>query len=136
MSLLSAKTSLEMYAVQMSLGTLPCSTPNLTEGELLDWAERLGLPRAESIRTGFMLAQGGEFAFVLLSLAKELKVLPDELNRLLIIVVVLSMALTPALAEFGSYMADQATEADAKSGELISRAVHVWVGHQASSFQI
>ena len=30
--------------------------------------------RGEAIRTGFLLSQGGEFAFVLLSLAKELKV--------------------------------------------------------------
>lgn len=66
--------------------------------------------RSESIRTGFTLAQGGEFAFVLLSLAKELKVLPDELNRLLIIVVVLSMALTPALADLGEKMAGKAIE--------------------------
>lgn len=48
----------------------------------------LNLHRAEAIRTGFLLSQGGEFAFVLLSLAKELRILPDELNRLLIIVVV------------------------------------------------
>ncbi len=59
-----------------------------------------------------MLAQGGEFAFVLLSLAKELKVLPDELNRLLIIVVVLSMALTPLLAEVGESMAAKASALD------------------------
>lgn len=44
--------------------------------------------RPEAIRTAFLLSQGGEFAFVLLSLAKELRILPDELNRLLIIVVV------------------------------------------------
>ncbi len=62
--------------------------------------------REEAIRTGFLLSQGGEFAFVLLSLAKELKVLPDELNRLLIIVVVLSMALTPFLTELGKTVAD------------------------------
>ena len=43
--------------------------------------------RSEAIKTGFLLSQGGEFAFVLLSLAKELRILPDELNRLLIIVV-------------------------------------------------
>ena len=30
--------------------------------------------RQESIRTAFLLSQGGEFAFVLLSLANELKV--------------------------------------------------------------
>ena len=65
--------------------------------------------RQESIRTAFLLCQGGEFAFVLLSLAAQLKVLPDELNRLLIIVVVLSMALTPALAELGVAVANSAS---------------------------
>ncbi|GFH14216.1 RCK N-terminal domain-containing protein [Haematococcus lacustris] len=45
--------------------------------------------------------QGGEFAFVLLSLAYSLNVLPENLNQVLIIVVVLSMALTPGLAELG-----------------------------------
>jgi len=34
------------------------------------------LRRQESIRTAFLLSQGGEFAFVLLSLANELKVRP------------------------------------------------------------
>jgi hypothetical protein len=62
----------------------------------------------ESIRTGFMLAQGGEFAFVLLSLAENLSILPSELNQLLIIVVVLSMALTPGLAELGKRIAVEA----------------------------
>jgi Kef-type K+ transport system membrane component KefB/voltage-gated potassium channel Kch len=70
-------------------------------------APLFGLTRAEGARTAFTLAQGGEFAFVLLQLAKELKVLPDELNRLLIIVVVTSMALTPALAELGKAVADR-----------------------------
>ncbi len=44
-------------------------------------------PRNESIRTGFVLSQGGEFAFVLLSLANSLRILPTNLNQLLIIVV-------------------------------------------------
>jgi Kef-type K+ transport system membrane component KefB len=61
----------------------------------------------ESIRTGFMLAQGGEFAFVLLSLACQLELLPQQLNQILIIVVVLSMALTPTLAEAGKWLAKE-----------------------------
>eukprot|EP00878_Enallax_costatus_P013828 GHUV01014463.1.p1 GENE.GHUV01014463.1~~GHUV01014463.1.p1 ORF type:complete len:492 (+),score=144.01 GHUV01014463.1:299-1774(+) len=44
-----------------------------------------GLSKGESIRTGFLLSQGGEFAFVLLSLACQLKLLPEELNQILII---------------------------------------------------
>lgn len=82
------------------------------------------LCRGESVRTAFMLAQGGEFAFVLLSLAAELKVLPEELNKLLIIVVVISMALTPGLASVGKYLADRYPEEEGGSGTwLASQAV-------------
>ncbi|KAK4851900.1 hypothetical protein QYF36_019281 [Acer negundo] len=56
---------------------------------------RLGLTLQESVIIGFLLSQGGEFAFVAFSLANGLGVLPLELNKLLIIVVVLSMVLTP-----------------------------------------
>ena len=37
--------------------------------------------RNESLRLGFLLSQGGEFAFVLLSLANTLRVLPEDLNQ-------------------------------------------------------
>ncbi|KAL3691276.1 hypothetical protein R1sor_004927 [Riccia sorocarpa] len=67
---------------------------------------RVGLTLAESVRTGLLLSQGGEFAFVVFSLANKLGVLPLELNRLLIIVVVLSMALTPVLNEVGRAAAE------------------------------
>ncbi|EFJ41469.1 hypothetical protein VOLCADRAFT_68169 [Volvox carteri f. nagariensis] len=70
----------------------------------------VGLSRSESIRTGFVLSQGGEFAFVLLSLANQLRILPTNLNQLLIIVVVLSMALTPFLAETGKVVANKLDE--------------------------
>eukprot|EP01025_Chloroclados_australasicus_P022583 TRINITY_DN23212_c0_g1_i1.p1 TRINITY_DN23212_c0_g1~~TRINITY_DN23212_c0_g1_i1.p1 ORF type:complete len:759 (-),score=60.52 TRINITY_DN23212_c0_g1_i1:255-2531(-) len=70
-------------------------------------APYFGLSKADSARTAFALSQGGEFAFVLLSLASQLKILPIELNRLLIIVVVLSMAVTPWLADLGRWMAEQ-----------------------------
>ncbi|XP_039803946.1 K(+) efflux antiporter 3, chloroplastic-like [Panicum virgatum] len=56
---------------------------------------RVGLTLQESVRIGLLLSQGGEFGFVVFSLANRLGVLPLELNKLLIIVVVLSMALTP-----------------------------------------
>ena len=66
----------------------------------------VGLSKSDSVRTGFILSQGGEFAFVLLALASQLKVLPEELNKLLIIVVVLSMAATPILSETGRIFAN------------------------------
>lgn len=61
----------------------------------------VGLSLPESVRIGLLLSQGGEFAFVVFSLANRLGVLPLELNRLLIIVVVLSMSLTPLLNDLG-----------------------------------
>ncbi|XP_010455787.1 PREDICTED: K(+) efflux antiporter 3, chloroplastic-like [Camelina sativa] len=67
---------------------------------------RVGLTLQESVRIGFLLSQGGEFAFVVFSLANRLGVLPNELNKLLIIVVVLSMALTPYLNQLGKRAAD------------------------------
>jgi Kef-type K+ transport system membrane component KefB len=129
--------------------------------------------RSESIRTGFLLSQGGEFAFVLLSLAcqvrgggahvtharprhthgslplrmrlehcgvsdtcpaaslrlaPQLKVLPEELNQILIIIVVASMALTPTLADVGSRLADAveaAERATTSDDELSGRVAPV-----------
>ena len=100
---------IQMHEDRLTLAGLPLSSLQAPSAALsrkppLDTA--VCVRREEAIRTGFLLSQGGEFAFVLLSLAKELKVLPDELNRLLIIVVVLSMALTPFLAELGKTVAD------------------------------
>ena len=38
----------------------------------------MGLSNAESVPTGFLLSQGGEFAFAVLSLAAKLNVLPER----------------------------------------------------------
>ena len=48
-----------------------------------------------SIRLGITLAQGGEFAFVLFSSATQFNLLPTELSDRLMLIVTLSMALTP-----------------------------------------
>ncbi|KAG2488128.1 hypothetical protein HYH03_013274 [Edaphochlamys debaryana] len=62
-----------------------------------------GLPLLPSIRSGLLLAPGGEFAFVAFGEAVAKGVLPADLCNLLY-VVALSMALTPYLAEAGSQM--------------------------------
>jgi len=56
---------------------------------------------SEALRVGLLLSQGGEFAFVIFNLADELSILPDELNKLLIIVVTLSILATPLLDTIG-----------------------------------
>jgi Kef-type K+ transport system membrane component KefB len=42
------------------------------------------LTKAESVRTGLLLSGGGEFAFVVLTLADKLGVLPDQLAKILV----------------------------------------------------
>lgn len=65
-----------------------------------------GLTKAESVRTGLILSGGGEFAFVVLTLADKLEVLPGSLAKVLVGVVVLSMAITPYLSQLGDSAAD------------------------------
>lgn len=84
---------------------------------------RVGLTLKESVRIGLLLSQGGEFGFVVFSLANRLGVLPLELNKLLIIVVVLSMALTPLLNEVGRRVAgmiDERSEEKEKPAEMVN----------------
>jgi len=55
------------------------------------------MERQQALLLAFALAQGGEFAFVLFSLAQTSGVIPAELVKLLVAVVALSMALAPLL---------------------------------------
>jgi monovalent cation:proton antiporter-2 (CPA2) family protein len=55
------------------------------------------LPGEHGWLLALALAQGGEFAFALLSMAAEQKILPESVTKLLLAVVALSMAVTPLL---------------------------------------
>lgn len=52
---------------------------------------------ADNLMFSFVLAQGGEFAFLLFSFALQNSVIGDDLGKLLIVVVVLSMVATPLI---------------------------------------
>jgi glutathione-regulated potassium-efflux system ancillary protein KefC len=58
---------------------------------------RLDVPRPERFLFAALLAQAGEFAFVVLGVAREAQVLPREWEGLLTAAVALSMAMTPLL---------------------------------------
>ncbi len=65
----------------------------------------LGLPMAVGAAVGIMLAQGGEFGFVLFSLARQADVISSDTAQVAMLVVGLSMAITPGLlASRGSRM--------------------------------
>ncbi|HEV7416954.1 MAG TPA: monovalent cation:proton antiporter-2 (CPA2) family protein [Tianweitania sediminis] len=57
-----------------------------------------GLPRHVAVETGLLLAQAGEFAFVVVGLAMSLDLLPQPVGQFMLIVAGLSMLVTPALA--------------------------------------
>jgi glutathione-regulated potassium-efflux system protein KefB len=56
-----------------------------------------GLDRTEALRLAVLLACGGEFAFVVLKMAGEQRLLTDPQHNLLVLAISLSMALTPLL---------------------------------------
>ena len=65
---------------------------------VLAWlAPRLDVPREQRWLLAALLAQGGEFAFVVFGAARDARVLPPEWEALLTAAVAVSMALTPLL---------------------------------------
>ena len=64
-----------------------------------------GLSLSVSQRTGLILSQGGEFAFVAFSLARSLGILDKPTTKFLLTCVSLTMALTPAMASVGGKIA-------------------------------
>ncbi|WP_253300186.1 cation:proton antiporter domain-containing protein [Wolbachia endosymbiont of Chironomus riparius] len=65
-----------------------------------------GFKSAPSIQAGLLLAQGGEFAFILFRLASELNVLPNEIAQILMILTTVTMAFTPLLSGLGDWIAN------------------------------
>jgi len=62
-----------------------------------------GLENKKSVAVALILAQSGEFALVLFSLAFQAKILSDLLFQQLLLIVLLSMLITPVLAYFAKY---------------------------------
>ncbi len=54
---------------------------------------------------GLLLSQGGEFSFILFSLADGNGIIGDDLAQILLVVVTMSMAFTPLVAELGKKIA-------------------------------
>lgn len=70
-------------------------------------AYAFGVSKGTAQRVGLILSQGGEFAFVAFRLARSHGILSDELTKLMLTCVSLTMAITPFAEEFGSAMASK-----------------------------
>jgi CPA2 family monovalent cation:H+ antiporter-2 len=60
-----------------------------------------------AIHTGLILAQGSEFAFIMFELATVKGIIDKELGQMLLLVVTVTMALTPLLSIVGNYFASK-----------------------------
>lgn len=60
-------------------------------------ARYFGLPRAKALKSAILLAQGGEFAFILFGLAEYQNMIGRDIADIFSAAVVLSMAVTPVL---------------------------------------
>ena len=69
-----------------------------------------GLSLANSLQTGLLLSQGGEFAFVAFGLAKSSGVLDPYTTKVFLTSVAMSMATTPTLAALGTKIANRLEE--------------------------
>lgn len=92
--------------------------------------QAFGLSIVQSLRSGLLLSPGGEFAFVLFGEAVSRGILGAALVKELYLVVALSMALTPFLAEFGGKVGRLLERNDMKAlapkeGEMSGMSGHV-----------
>lgn len=74
-----------------------------------------------SIRLGLMLAQGGEFAFILFGLAISLNIIPSDMGQNLIAAVILSMLATPVLAWLGAWIDHRLARSNADMLSMLAR---------------
>ncbi len=86
-------------------------------------------PFAPAIHTGLLLAQGGEFAFVVFVMATEKRIIDTDLAQFLMTVVTFSMALTPLLAIIGKTIKNKLYVAEVLNSEKIRREIADLNGH-------
>ena len=81
-----------------------------------------GLPFSVSVRAGMLLSQGGEFGFILFASASALGVIPVETAQVLLAVIALTMAATPAMDYLGNrgfnFFAEQERDPSVGAGEI------------------
>ena len=68
-------------------------------------ARAQGLGHGEAVQTGLVLAQGGEFAFVLFTVGVGAALIDRDIADIAVLVVTLSMAATPVLTTLGARLA-------------------------------
>jgi K+:H+ antiporter len=106
---------LDLRTVALDLGwvLLLAVAPVLAKLILIALLARIfGAPLGAALRTGFYLAQAGEFAIVLLVLASDLEVVDPTFAELVLAAMVLSMLMAPFMIQFAEPLARRLTASD------------------------
>jgi CPA2 family monovalent cation:H+ antiporter-2 len=98
---------MEMYAEITTIIILCVSLIVLKASIITGLCILFGFNRGVAVHAGLLLAQGGEFAFILFGLGKEYGVLEEGTSNILLLVVTCSMALTPLLALIGQKFSEK-----------------------------
>lgn len=88
-------------------------------------ARLFGLTLAQAVRTGFLLAQAGEFTFVVANVSRGLGVMDDDTASLISIVAALSLALSPLIIALSARLANRIEDATRESAHLPPGENHV-----------
>ena len=92
------------------VSAIVASILGLKAGILAVLCKAFGLSGSTAVRTGLILSQGGEFAFVAFGLARSLGILDKATTKMLLTCVSLTMALTPFLDQVGTKIATKMEE--------------------------
>ena len=98
---------MEMYAEITTIIILCVSLIVLKASIITGLCILFGFNKGVAVHAGLLLAQGGEFAFILFGLGKEYGVLEEGTSNILLLVVTCSMALTPLLALIGQKFSEK-----------------------------
>lgn len=91
----------------------------ITIGLFLLWK----LPKHRAVEAGLLLAQAGEFAFIVVALAMSLDLVPGPTGQFMLIVASLTMIITPALATLSRQLGRRMEERlHASASELADQA--------------
>jgi CPA2 family monovalent cation:H+ antiporter-2 len=76
-------------------------------GIILGLVRAIGQPMSTAFRTGVLLAQGGEFGFVLLDLSLQSHLLPGQAGQILFAAIIISMAISPFMIRHNGSLANR-----------------------------
>lgn len=101
--------SLDMTTISNNLVTIGLLSVGLLivkGGIIISLCRLFQFSMGASTHAGLLLAQGGEFAFILFGLASQQGVVMSEHSQILLMVVTLTMALTPLLSVIGQRLSN------------------------------